>query len=348
MSNYRLLNIVLPIFIGVIFTTCIEDNVVITEASGSTVTEKILQQIEANDNYITSDDFPALVSAEDLQANSQLYTIIDVRDQNEFLSGHIPGSVNISNVQLFDYVTERRNSNIVLVSLTGQEASYYTALFRIYGIENVYALKFGFAVWNNDFSSIWLETAKNLSQSGGTDNAEHQKNNRTNLPTLLDEETDKSVSTIFQERIKFLITQGFNDNDLELATNNTVSFQNLFLVPEKYIICSGENSLYFMEGNGHIAESILYISLPTIQSNLKSISFLQTLPTDKPILIYSYSGQISAMFSGYLSTIGYDARSILFGNHNIFYSLMDSVIDREFQFLVFKESEIKNFDYDGE
>ena len=44
-----------------------------------------------------------------------------------------------------------------------------------------------------------------------------------------------------------------------------------------------------------------------------STSHLNTLPTDKSVVVYCYTGQTSAHVAGYLRVLGYDAKSMLFG-----------------------------------
>ncbi len=347
MNKPRIFSIFFLVLLTILLAGCLENNVIETETAEASITEKVLQRIETNDNYISSEDFPALITADDLISNLRSYIVIDVRSEAEYSNGHIQGSVNIKNDQLFEYVDERKDQQIVLVSLTGQEASYYTSLFRIYGIENIYALRFGFAVWNTDFSDVWLNNAadKFITYNSQITNEEPPKNPLTDLPTLLNDDLSSDSREVLKERIKFLMQQGFNDNQMGVLTEKTVDLDGLFNIPNSYVICSGDISLYNMNGVGHLEGSTFYITLPPNRSNFKSISFLQTLPTDRQIFIYSYSGQISAMLSAYLSTIGYDARSILFGAHNIFNSLMDT-IDVDFQFSVFFTSELRNFNYE--
>ena len=40
---------------------------------------------------------------------------------------------------------------------------------------------------------------------------------------------------------------------------------------------------------------------------------LDTLPTDKPIVVYCWTGQTSAQVTPYLRILGYDAYSMLYG-----------------------------------
>ncbi len=61
--------------------------------------------------------------------------------------------------------------------------------------------------------------------------------------------------------------------------------------------------------NGHVPGAIQY----TPKKTFHSTASLNTLPTDKPIVVYCYTGQHSAFIAAYLRILGYDARTLLFG-----------------------------------
>ena len=48
-------------------------------------------------------------------------------------------------------------------------------------------------------------------------------------------------------------------------------------------------------------------------SDLHLDNYLKSLPTDKKIVVYCYTGQTSAQTSAYLGVLGYDAYSLLYG-----------------------------------
>ena len=67
-----------------------------------------------------------------------------------------------------------------------------------------------------------------------------------------------------------------------------------------------------------------------------------TIPKDKKVIVYCYTGQTSAYLAGYLRVIGYDARSLLYGTNGIIFDKM--VADRVANTFA-PETEIKNYDY---
>ena len=60
---------------------------------------------------------------------------------------------------------------------------------------------------------------------------------------------------------------------------------------------------------GHIEGAIQY----TPSVDLAVDEALKTLPTDKTVVVYCYTGQNSARIAAYLRLLGYDAKSLKFG-----------------------------------
>ena len=345
-------------FILLLFSgSCLEELIVDKEVQEASISAKILHYIESNGDHLNSSQFPALINAEDLFNNSTNFTIIDVRSSEEFSRGHIPEAVNVSNNNLFDFIIERRNEQIVLVSASGQSAAYFTALMRSYGVENIFALKFGMASWNLDFADVWLDALRNLVINNFT-NLLYEKEELQELPIINESYEGLSTQEIVERRIRDLILVGFTEElsneDASFFTRNTIAYDAIAEAYDaiegeqsKYMICFGNGGLYYSGrqgdlGNpGHPVGTTWYNSDPPPQ--LKSINFLQTLPTDKTIIIYSFGGHTSAMATAHLGLLGYNVRSVLFGAHNIFYNRLVSTLS--FTNLIFTNNSLNNFDY---
>ena len=69
---------------------------------------------------------------------------------------------------------------------------------------------------------------------------------------------------------------------------------------------------------GHIEGAIQY----SPKTSLLLESDLTTLPTDKKIAVYCYTGHTSAHIAAYLRTLGYDAETIVFGVNGMSYNAM--------------------------
>ena len=117
-------------------------------------------QLEQSGDFINSSDMPAWINANEVMNNFGKYYLIDIRSSQDFLNGHIEGSINILPANLINHL-KSINSNeyekIVLISSTGEESAFCTGLLRFLNYDNVYSLKWGIAVWNIDFADIWFD-----------------------------------------------------------------------------------------------------------------------------------------------------------------------------------------------
>ncbi len=69
---------------------------------------------------------------------------------------------------------------------------------------------------------------------------------------------------------------------------------------------------------GHILGAVQYTPKETMKLSLD----LKTLPADKTVVVYCYTGQTSANLTAYLRLIGYNAKSLLFGTNGMIYDDM--------------------------
>ncbi|HRY98386.1 MAG TPA: response regulator, partial [Bacteroidales bacterium] len=73
---------------------------------------------------------------------------------------------------------------------------------------------------------------------------------------------------------------------------------------------------------------------------IRSQADLKTLPTDKPVVVYCYTGQTSAFMAAYLRLLGYDAKSLLFGGNGMIYDNMAAA-----GLTTWKPDQIMGYDY---
>ena len=278
----------------------------------------ILKELENRDVFLNTKEFPALIDADTLFKYINDYNIIDVRNAESFQKGHIPNSVNINNSELFDYVVNLNPSKpIVIVSITGQASAFYNALFRVYGLKNTFSLKFGIAGWNKKFENEILKwVGDNQINCWGHhfDKISHFK-----LPTINDE---KNIKELYDQRIRDLFQNGFNETFLEensdysMDNSVAISFNSLNLIYD------GNDIAILAVAATDIFQDIQKPMYTQIYHPFKGINEffstenLQTIPSDKYVACYSYSGQISAATVAMLRVLGYKAISILFGVQN--------------------------------
>ncbi len=336
--------IVILLFITfAIINGCLEEVIPPSFTGELNDTAEMLIYFEEQGDFANSSLAPALIEAQEVFDNIDLYLILDLRPDNEFASGHIQNSINVSSDSLFQFVSELQNSiyyKIVLVSKNGQRSAYFTCLLRLAGYNNIYTLNYGMASWNNDFADDWFDAIGNDPEIGSYNNDPYPMNGLTNLPEQIPGRENQTIQEYINDKIRNIISEDF--------TNELVFRRSLVIFQNDYPICYGSaHRLYYARRFGPLAELghaervIFYRSNPMY--DLRSINNLQTLPTDKKILIYGTTGQLSAYIAAYLRVLGYDAITLLFGANQLFYGRM--IDDPELSGFAFTSDNIMNFEY---
>ena len=219
-------------------------------------------------------------------------------------------------------------TNIVLVCYSGQTAAFAVGAVRAMGYSNVKSMKWGMSAWHTDFSASWVNNRSNARATEFVTGASPALNAAGDLPVLSTGLT--TGAAIAESRVKSVLSTGFGAGSITHA--------NLYLnLGGHYIINFWPQATY--EGTGHINGALLYD--PAVKPFL-STGLLKTLPTNKPVVLYCYTGQTSAYLSGYLRVLGYDARSLLFGaNGMIFDKMLSNGVPNAFV----PASEIMEYDY---
>ena len=302
---------------------CIKDKVTAPFTATIENNAKLLFYLEEEGDKINN-ILPPAMNVQEVFNNLNSYLIIDVRENSDFLNGHIPGARNIGNDSLFNYIkiNHINYNKVVLVSASGQSAAYYSALLILAGFSNVYYMNFGIASWNLFFSSVWTDRLRIEPDSTIISYTFYQKNAYTSLPAISLTRAGESMEDFIQERINALIKIGFNENYNLINSESTMTLEDWKDLNEQvYTIFTGPFLLYTSLITYHLTGAVLYLVPPDL-SDLRSISNLQTLPPYKEIAVYSGSGQESAYYTAYLRLLGYDAKSLLFGMNNIDYNML--------------------------
>jgi len=321
--KYLLLSL---LFVTFLITSCSDDDDPINE---SQVLAEYLESANSplGKDYVNT-DMPSIMPASEvktLNETDQVY-IIDIRSAADFATGHIE---NAHNVALADIVTHVESINmtnytkVAVVCYTGQTAAYATCLLRLLGYDKVFSMKWGMSSWHADFDK-WTTNCSNAYASQFTSTAT-DKGAMGEMPNL---NTGKSTGQeILEARVDALLAAGF---DPAKVTNATV-FGDL----SNYYIVNYWPAAQYADP-GHIPCAIQY----TPKETMKLATDLKTLPTDKKIALYCYTGQTSAFLAAYLQLLGYDAKSLLFGANGMIYDVMGTA-----GMTTFKASEIMGYEY---
>jgi rhodanese-related sulfurtransferase len=234
--------------------------------------------------------------------------ILDIRSATDFALGHIQGAVNVAPADLLTYYQANNLSSktrVIIACYTGQTAGFAASVLRLAGYSNVFSLKWGMCSWA--YPSKWDQAKTNGQTNPITvQTTSNAKNTAGNLPTLsTGKTTGAEISTV---RLAAVLAEGFGAASID----RTTLYANL----SNYYIVNYWNLTDY--NVGHIEGAIQY----TPKEDLKLATFLKTLPTNKTIVVYCYSGQTSAFVVPFLRALGYDAKSLLYGTNNLFYDTM--------------------------
>lgn len=325
--NKKLLWILNILILAILVTGCQKEE----EIDESEVLAAYLESTASplGKDFVNS-DLPTIMSAEELNTlnvTNQVY-IIDLRSAADFATGHIK---NAHNVALADIVThmgtvnEASYTKIAIVCYTGQTAGYAASLLRLLGHSKVFSLKWGMCSWHADFASRWNNAISNTyaTQFVATNT---DKGANGAMPVLTTGKT--TGQEILEARVSALLSEGF--------TPATVTAATVFGNPSGYYIVNYWPAAQYADP-GHITGAIQY----TPKETLKLSADLKTLPTDKPIVVYCYTGQTSAFIAAYLRLLGYDAKSLMFGANSMIYDIMVTK-----SMTTWKATEIKGYTYE--
>lgn len=298
-----------------------------TENNKENKFETLIEYIENNSDFINSEAAPAAVNSSDVMSKmDNNIHIIDIRMKDDFNQAHISGSANVAFSDLIEYFENKIDPNsfegIYIYSSDGQASFFATAILRLLGYENVFAVRYGMASWNRIFAEeTWLKklSTKHEDKLVKENNSKPEKGN---YPEVFSDKT--SAYEIIKERAQELLNQKYSEY---YKTSDEV-----FANPEKYFIACYWKKDYFELG--HITGSVHYAPKKT----LSRATDLSTLPIDKPIIIYCNAGNHSSAVVAYLRILGYDAYSLHYGTNEFMYEIMTTQTDN-----AFTESHIMNY-----
>jgi rhodanese-related sulfurtransferase len=295
--------------------------------------QKLLKYLEETGDYVNGRDFPSLIKASAVHKELEgKLRIIDLRNTGAFAKGHIKGAVNIEFSQIPDYFTNVIKpfefDKIVLVCSDGQISSYATSLVRLMGYGNVYAMRWGMSGWNNDFAKdSWFYNVSSKFEDK-LELTENLSKYTSDFPQM---NTGKSSGEeIMAARFKSVFAAG--------SADIFVTADEVFASPANYFTMNYERKDKY--DAGHIPGSIRYKPNGT----LGILTEMETIPTDKSVIVYCGTGHNSGFITAYLRLFGYNAKTLIYGNNAFMYDKM--VKDKTLlSWLPFTDAEVEKFTY---
>jgi rhodanese-related sulfurtransferase len=319
-SEIKILSVFILLLVLTLDSGCLKETSS-PSAPGFDYSAELLTYIELNRNLNSISENSYQVSVDEVYANMQNYLLIDIRQYTDFTSGHIEGAKNIIPGQIISYLKSAditKFHKVIIIGSTGQDGAYVTCLLRLWGLNNVYYLNYGMGYWNRAFSREWLE-GKGSYPNRNYRGFNYPQNAYSSLPKISFNPASANVSQRLEERVQLLLEEGFDNIKTTMKETFDKFFNygmNKFI--DCYMICDGPEFLYigasgYSGSYGHPGGAVLYDPL----TDYKSTSKLQTIPSGRPIVIYSLNGQHSAFIAAYLRVLGYETYSINFGSWSL-------------------------------
>jgi rhodanese-related sulfurtransferase len=273
--------------------------------------QALIQFLEQSGNFINSHRIPTLIPVEEVYANLKKYFVIDLRSHSAYVNGHIDGAVNVALADLVSYMKKNvaagTYDKIIMVCYSGQKASFAAMTLQLLGYSNAYAMKWGMSSWDkNTAQTKWLKKSSDKYAS----KLETKDNPKASKTTLPDIKTGKTIGyDILEERAKSVLKEG----------KFLLSVDELMKNPSDYYIVN-----YWPEYNykkGHLPGAVQYTPKQSLSRNADLLS----LPKNKKIAVYCYTGQHAAFVVAYLQILGYDAYSISYGANSFMHSKLSSM-----------------------
>lgn len=247
-------------------------------------------------DFANSPDAPFIIKADEVEANKGQYLLLDIRYHEDYVAGHIDGAINIDRENIIHFLktfNRFQYDKIIVIDNTGQGAAYVVGILRALGYGNAFAMKFGMSVWNNKFAYNWTENVGDRFKEFTT-NKPTPKGPSKKYPEL--KTPGKTISEILEHRAH-----------AEINANYSVTIESLVEnMKDYYIINYWPQAMY---DEIHLTGAIWYGP----KTSMKPNTDLSTLPTNKKILVYCYTGQTSSSLVAYLRILGYDAYSLRYG-----------------------------------
>jgi len=290
---------------------------------------QLINYLESEGDYINSPEIPFFIGAHEVfEGMNSNFLIIDVRDTADYETNHIEGSVNIKPAHLINFFENIINppsfEKIVLVCNSGDISALCAMAMKYLGYHNVYPLRNGLSSWSEDIAKKFQLKEYSSFLIKKLDTNTYPKNLQTDYPVLLSYENN--VYKNLRNRIMDVLNSNLEEYYItinELLDNSDNYYKISYWPTERY-------------NKGHIKGEIQY----TPKSSLKSSEYLNTLPTNQPIVINCYAGNHSNFVVMYLRLLGYNALVLKYGANSFMHEIIKN---EERASRYFKQSDIYNF-----
>ena len=284
---------------ALLLTSCKDDPVEPASSDYDTLTQYMIQNDLDLSSILNGWVKPATALEVDVTDYSVPgYYVLDIRGEEDFNAGHIKDAVNTSLVNILEAADGANGKPILVVCYTGQTAARATAALRLMG-EEAYSMKWGMCGWHSDLNAKWEANATDFDSPNWLTEGDPVANAEFANPVFTTGETGGAA--ILEARVRKMLTESW-----------TVSKTDVLENPENYFV----NNYWPIESwdeYGHIDGAY------RVNEEL-GLAGLKYLDPGATIVTYCYTGQTSAIVTGWLDVLGYDGRSLMFGANGIVHS----------------------------
>jgi len=264
-----------------------------------------------------------IITASAVHDNLDDYYVIDIRSQEKYDLGHIPGAVIADASTILDVAANNGGKTIVVHCYKGIGATRLVTALRLSGYPTAKSMKFGMSAWGLadadsaeviydkwtsatssvalDFPDDWLTTATTPAEDTEYD-----------YPSLSTGEEDGA--DILAARVATLLTDGYG---YVWPPDDNPDHVDILAERENYFINNkwDEDSwnLY-----GHIAGAHRINDIGIENGGVRKYDPEATCVT------YCWTSQTSGMVTAYLTVLGYDAKSLILGANGLIYENLET------------------------
>ena len=93
-----------------------------------------------------------LLDAHQQWASDAAPIIVDIRDAQSFAQGHIPGSIQLNNDNVAEFISNTDgNTHIIVVCYHGISSQQAASVLQQNGLTNTFSMQGGFTAWQKQF-----------------------------------------------------------------------------------------------------------------------------------------------------------------------------------------------------
>ena len=264
-----------------------------------------------------------IITAEAVHNDLDSYYVIDTRSEDAYNAGHIPGAVFADATTLLDVAADNGGKTILVHCYKGIGAARYLVALRLSGYTDAKSLKFGMSAWGlsdaddgavyDKWTGATSDIALDYPEDWLTSFTDPAEDVVYDYPVIATEEVEDGAA-LLAERVDALLTDGYGyASTPDILTDREAYFINNYWAQTDY------------EHYGHIAGAHRIVNNADDGEtfNLENGGINKYDP-NATVVTYCWTSQTSGVITAYLTVLGYDAQSLIYGANGMIWSNLES------------------------